>query len=218
MNKPPYIMRDNSITVFVDGQPHTIDSSHSNFSSLRQAILDAKYDLIPSLVTIEGTIKNMTFGAFDIYEGKLFHNGVEIHGVVVDKLFAMLKEGAKDAKPLLNFIDRLMDNPSANSVNELYNFLSYKSLPITPDGTGGRKNVCPVYPDPGQMGAKPDSGGGHPGGGFYGPYRCQCPNNFLYDFIVFDRFCFDRCADRSCDVPSHSEDESGGPIYCRWPF
>ena len=134
MNKPPYIMRDNSITVFVDGQPHTIDSSHSNFSSLRQAILDAKYDLIPSLVTIEGTIKNMTFGAFDIYEGKLFHNGVEIHGVVVEKLFAMLKEGAKDAKPLLNFIDRLMDNPSANSVNELYNFLSYKSLPITPDG------------------------------------------------------------------------------------
>lgn len=134
MNKPPYIMRDNSITVFVDGQPHTVDSSHANFSSLRQAILDAQYDLIPSLVSMESHIKRMTFGAFDIYDGKLLHNGVELHGVVVEKLFAILKEGAKDAEPLLNFIDRLMDNPSANSVNELYNFLSYKSLPITPDG------------------------------------------------------------------------------------
>ena len=127
-------MRDNSITVFVDGKPHTIESSHPNFSSLRQAILDAQYDLIPSLVTIEGKIKNMTHGAIDIYDGKLFHSGVEVHGVVVDKLFAMLKEGAKDAEPLLNFINRLMQNPSANSVSELYTFLSYKSLPITPDG------------------------------------------------------------------------------------
>ena len=134
MNKPAYIMRDNSITVFVDGKPHTVDSSHPNFSSLRQAILDAQYDLIPELITIENKIKNMTHGAIDIYDGKLFHSGVEVHGVVVDKLFAMLKEGAKDAEPLLNFIDRLMQNPSANSVNELYTFLSYKSLPITADG------------------------------------------------------------------------------------
>lgn len=76
----------------------------------------------------------MTFGSIDIYDGKLLHSGVEIHGVVVDKLFEILKQGAKDAEPLLNFIDRLMQNPSANSVNELYTFLSYKSLPITPDG------------------------------------------------------------------------------------
>lgn len=134
MNKPAYIMRDNSITVFVDGKPHTVESSHPNFSSLRQAILDAQYDLIPQLISIENKIKNMTHGAINIYNGKLFHSGVEVHGVVVDKLFAMLKEGAKDAEPLLNFIDRLMQNPSANSVNELYTFLSYKSLPITADG------------------------------------------------------------------------------------
>jgi len=134
MNKPAYIMRDNSITVFVDGKPHTVESSHPNFSSLRQAILDAQYDLIPELITIENKIKNMTHGAIAIYDGKLFHSGIEVHGVVVDKLFAMLKEGVKDAEPLLNFIDRLMQNPSANSVNELYTFLSYKSLPITADG------------------------------------------------------------------------------------
>lgn len=134
MNKPAYIMRDNSITVFVDGKPHTVESSHPNFLELRRAILDAEYDKIPNLVSVEKKIKNMTHGAIDIINGKLFHNGVAVHGVVVEKLFALLKEGAKDAQPLLNFIDRLMQNPSANSVNELYTFLSYKSLPITPEG------------------------------------------------------------------------------------
>ena len=47
MNKPAYIMRDNSITVFVDGKPNTVDSSHANFAALRQAILDGatRYEL-----------------------------------------------------------------------------------------------------------------------------------------------------------------------------
>jgi len=49
-------------------------------------------------------------------------------------LFELLKAGAKDVEALINFIERLMVNPSANSVNELYTFLSYKSLPITPSG------------------------------------------------------------------------------------
>ncbi len=56
MNKPAYIMRDNSITVFVDGKPNTVDSSHPNFVALRQAILDAEYDLIPSLISISSKI------------------------------------------------------------------------------------------------------------------------------------------------------------------
>ena len=46
----------------------------------------------------------------------------------------MLRAGMKDSAPLVNFITRLQSNPSANSVNELYSFLSYKSLPTTPEG------------------------------------------------------------------------------------
>ena len=134
MNKPAYIMRDNSITVFVDGKPHTVDSSNPNFVALRRAIIDAEYDKIPSLVSVENKIKDMFFGDIDIVNGELYFRGNKLHGVVVDKLFELLKAGAKDAEPLLNFIHRLMENPSANSVNELYTFLSYKSLPITPEG------------------------------------------------------------------------------------
>jgi hypothetical protein len=134
MNKPAYIMRDNSITVFVDGKPNTVDSSHPNFVALRQAILDAEYDLIPSLISISSKIEDMSFGNIRVIDGNLFYKNHQLHGVVVDKLFELLKAGAKDVEALINFIERLMVNPSANSVNELYSFLSYKSLPITSDG------------------------------------------------------------------------------------
>jgi hypothetical protein len=40
----------------------------------------------------------------------------------------------KDSAPLTNFISRLQANPSANSVNELYSFMSYKSLANTSEG------------------------------------------------------------------------------------
>jgi len=134
MNKIPYIMRDESITVFVDGAPHTINNSHVNFRALRQAILDANYDAVPSLLSIEKRVENMTSGNITIVDGRLFYRGNELHGAVSAKLLALLKQGGKDASPLLNFIERIMNNPSANSVNELYTFLSYKDLPITPAG------------------------------------------------------------------------------------
>ena len=37
-------------------------------------------------------------------------------------------------QPLVKFLGKLMDNPSARAVNELYGFLEHKNMPLTPDG------------------------------------------------------------------------------------
>jgi hypothetical protein len=134
MNKPAYIMRDDSITVFVNGRPYTVEKSNPNFFALRKALIDANYADIPALVNVEHKIVNFSHGKLRVNDGEVFYGTEKLHGVVVTKLLELLKAGAKDAEPLLNFIDKLMSNVSANSVNELYSFLSYKSLPITPEG------------------------------------------------------------------------------------
>jgi hypothetical protein len=134
MNKPAYIMRDDSITVFVNGRPYTVEKSNPNFFALRKALIDANYADIPSLVSVEQKIVNFSHGKLHVTDGEIFYGTEKLHGVVVTKLLELLKAGAKDAEPLLNFISNLMSNVSANSVNELYSFLSYKSLPITPEG------------------------------------------------------------------------------------
>jgi hypothetical protein len=134
MNQVPYIQTDTSITIFWDGKPHTIRQENVNFNEVRKALLDARYEDLGDLLDIEKAIENFIQGDIEVNDEVVYYKGHRLHGVVVDKLLGMLRQGAKDSAPIVNFITRLQANPSANSVAELYTFLGYKSLPTTPEG------------------------------------------------------------------------------------
>ena len=134
MKKVPYTLSENSITVFWEGKPYTLKRDHANFQLAKQAILDARYDDLGDLLDITKAIENFVEGDVEIKDEVVYYKGHRLHGVVVDKLLDMLRAGMKDSAPLTNFISRLQANPSANSVTELYSFLSYKQLTSTPEG------------------------------------------------------------------------------------
>lgn len=134
MNKVPYTLSENSITIFWEGKPYTLRSDHANFKLAEKAILDARYDDLGNLLDISKAVENFVEGEIEVKDEIVYYKGHRLHGVVVDKLLEMLRSGMKDSAPLTNFITRLQANPSANSVNELYSFLSYKSLATTPEG------------------------------------------------------------------------------------
>lgn len=134
MEKVPYNISDNAITIFWEGKPYTLRKDHANFKLARQAILDARYEDLGDLLDIAKSVENFVEGDIEVRDEVVYYKGNRLHGVVVDKLLEMLRAGMKDSAPLVNFITRLQANPSANSVNELYSFLSYKSLATTPDG------------------------------------------------------------------------------------
>ena len=75
----------------------------------------------------------MTKGKITVENNKVIYEGEECHGVIVDRILAFVKEQI-DATPLLNFLEKLMSNPSKNCVDQLYQFLEHKNLPIDPDG------------------------------------------------------------------------------------
>ena len=134
MNQVPYTLSENSLTIFWEGKPYTLRKDHANFKLARQAILDARYDDLGDLLDISKAVENFVEGDIEVKDEVVYYKGHRLHGVVVDKLLEMLRAGMKDSAPLTNFITRLQANPSANSVNELYSFMSYKSLANTPDG------------------------------------------------------------------------------------
>lgn len=134
MNKVPYTLSENSITIFWEGKPYTLKKDHVNFQLARQAILDARYDDLGDLIDIVKAVENFVEGDIEVRDEVVYYKNHRLHGVVVDKLLEMLRAGMKDSAPLTNFITRLQANPSANSVNELYSFMSYKSLANTPEG------------------------------------------------------------------------------------
>jgi len=134
MNKVPYTISEDSITIFWEGKPYSVRKDNANFKPLRQALFDGEYDNLEQYVDVRRAVENFVQGDIEVRDEVVYYKGNRLHGVVVDKLLDMLRSGMKDSAPLTNFIARLQANPSANSVNELYSFLSYKSLPTTPEG------------------------------------------------------------------------------------
>ena len=134
MKKIPYTISESSITIFWDGKPYTIRKDNVNYNPAKKAILDARYEDLGDLIDIKKSIENFIQGDIEVKDEVVYYKGNRLHGVVVDKLIDMLRSGMKDSAPLVNFIARLQANPSANSVNELYTFLSYRALPNDEDG------------------------------------------------------------------------------------
>jgi hypothetical protein len=134
MNKPAYIVTSNAITVIWEGQPYTVNTDNPNYTGLKNALLNAEYDSIGRFLDIKKQIEDFSHGSVKVVAEKVYYGNYELKGFVIDKLLEFLRSGAKDAQPILNFIEKLMFNPSKNSVDQLYTFLSYKSLPLTETG------------------------------------------------------------------------------------
>lgn len=79
--------------------------------------------------------------------GRIMYRGKVLDNALTRIINEMQDEGY-DATPFINFLDRLMKNPSSRSVEQLYNFLSHGNFPITPDGFFlGYKGVRDDYKD-----------------------------------------------------------------------
>jgi hypothetical protein len=146
MNKPAYIVTSNAITVIWEGQPYTVNTDNPNYTGLKNALLNAEYENIGRFLDIKKQIEDFSHGSIKVIAEKVYYGSHELKGFVIDKLLEFLRSGAKDAQPILNFIEKLMFNPSKNSVDQLYTFLSYKTLPLTETGNViGYKGVATDY-------------------------------------------------------------------------
>lgn len=75
------------------------------------------------------------------------YKGVRLHNVLTKKIAKIIEQGYS-AEGFVNFLKRLMDNPSKRAVDELYRFLEAGEFPITPTGHFiGYKGVRSNYKD-----------------------------------------------------------------------
>lgn len=124
------------VTLLIDGKSKTVSSTDERYNAVVKAWGDQDEDALRSAITpvaekvkkFVGSSEGFEYGAEILYQGKPLHN------VLVDKIKTMVKQNAPDVAPLKAFLERLYKNVSAASINELYTFLEYKELPITPDG------------------------------------------------------------------------------------
>jgi hypothetical protein len=130
----------NSITVVITdshnsqlNKLYTLSRSHPNFESVLEAVRNNDEDTIHSLLNIAKSIETFVEGKVRVENGHVYYENFILDGIIVNRILAFIKEKLP-VIPLLKFINKLYENPSAKSIKELYSFLEHKNMPITPDG------------------------------------------------------------------------------------
>jgi len=129
----PYILTDNSLTIVVDGKALTMENSNPSFNEAKKLLSQEKYDELPNLFDTPMAVEKFAEGNISVSDGEVRYNNEVIHNHVVGRILDFMRQGLP-YKPLVRFLDKLMDNPSRRAVNELYAFLEHKAMPLTPDG------------------------------------------------------------------------------------
>ena len=103
-----------------------------------QRVVDAikanDWETVDSIIDPKQVILEYGNGNIAVQGDTMYWKGEEFHNSLATRMIRMLQDGF-DVKPMVNFMENLMQNPSKRAVTELYGFLEKNSLPITPDGS-----------------------------------------------------------------------------------
>lgn len=140
--------------------------------------------------SIKAEIESKTDGVFSIEKGKVVLRGTDIPvpEVILKKLVEMENE-KQPILPLLKFWRKLSSNPSENSRNELYTFMTKNNIPITEEGD--------IVTEKGVSQKK---------GSFFGDLvddRTGKIDNSIGSYVVMDREKVDADSNRTCSFGLH---------------
>lgn len=135
MNAPQYTITHETITVILDGRPHTVRTGERNFKEVREAILDEAWEELPRMLVAGVKVEEWAKGDFRYDKGthSLFYRDMKVDEAIAKRAVTMADTGG-DPAFLLRFWERLQQNPSMRSVEQLYRFLEHKGIPIDTEG------------------------------------------------------------------------------------
>ena len=134
------MVTDSAVTVIVKNQSYQVGSTHVNFKEIMEALRNDDSDTFVSLINQDkGTETYVTKDSLGndtgivVTEDGVTYKGRVLHNVIVDRILAYRQKGFP-IDDMVKFLENLMQNPSSSSVNELFDFMQNRSLPITENG------------------------------------------------------------------------------------
>jgi hypothetical protein len=133
MRTPAYTITTESITIIWGGKPYTVKKGAANFDSLRDAIEAEEWDNVPGFLTAGKKIESWSEGAFHVGSADVTYEGEKLPDALAKRIISMAGK-SEDPTPLFRFWEKLAENPSYRSVEQLWGFLDHRGIPITEDG------------------------------------------------------------------------------------
>ncbi len=128
-----------TIKLVLNGSQHTATPEHPSYAKIKAGLGTLDAETLLRLVDVEKAIEDSLNSAATgdnqarVEGGIVYFNDEAIHNTLAERILSMMRDGFPVA-PMLRFLENLMENPSRTAVEELYDFLSAKGLPITEDG------------------------------------------------------------------------------------
>lgn len=129
----PFTITNNSVTVIVDGQTHTVHAGAPNFHALRGAVLSGDYNGIRGNLSAAKSVESWSNGRFIVKDGAISYEGSQLPKDLSDRIMSMAAAG-ESPDIFFRFWERLSHNPSKRSVEQLFTFLNNQRIPFTKDG------------------------------------------------------------------------------------
>lgn len=127
-----------TITAYFDGVPEQVSSGHRNFDKIREKILQEDYEGLRALFSIKGELESYEESTgkktgLRIVDGKAFYNDRPLDNAL-GKKFEEELDRERPLENYVNFLEKVMQNPSKTAIDELLLFIEAGYMGIEPDG------------------------------------------------------------------------------------
>lgn len=129
-----FIITGDSIVLTLGGDTEIVDSTHQNYKAIQLAILDGNFREAYDLMNISKAITKFSKGSITVQNGELYYGEMQLKSSLVNRILDLMAQGDEGFKRLVNFLERLLNNPSRDSVEQLWGFVSHLDVEIDEDG------------------------------------------------------------------------------------
>lgn len=132
----PFTYDGEVLIVQLGTETHHVEKADTAFRSVVNAIKSQDENKVRDALLARKKVKAVVDNkdaTVEIRDGNVYYNGNLVVNALTKRIQLYL-ETELPVEPLVRFMENLMQNPSFNSRQELFNFLDHEGLPITEDG------------------------------------------------------------------------------------
>ena len=133
MQQYNYILTPTKLTIVGNNKHIQIETTHERFNEIKQLLKEGKFEDIIKIVDVKEYIGKYINNELTIEGDNILYNNKPIHNTLVSRILQFRNEGF-DFEPLMKFLKNQIQNPSEESVKDLYDFIEHGNMPITSDG------------------------------------------------------------------------------------
>lgn len=128
-------LSNNTLTVILDNGDQILSATkdHPQWSELVNAYSRHDETAMLELLNMKRVVEKFSNGGLVVADNGVFYKDMPLGGVDVERIMAFMRQGLP-YRPIANYMVRKMGNPSRRAINEMYNFLEHRQMPLTAEG------------------------------------------------------------------------------------